>query len=441
MATTLTQAAVEKISPTTKRRWVRDGGATGLYLVVQPTGVKSWAMQFRQPGRAGVVKLHLGSVDISRRPPSDTPTLDTPLTLVEARRVAAQVITDRARGVDVIAARRAEKHRRRVAISEAADNFFAVCVRDFIVEHAKPKTRNWRETSSILGLTEDLEVKKNSLADRWSDRDVRTIDADDLHSAIEESRRHGIPGTDARSDGPTESRARKAHAALSVMFSWLMRRRRITTNPMLDLTAPSAPKARDRVLNDGEIKSLWAAADSLKEPFGSVIKLLALTGARLNEVAELPFDELAEDLTSATIPGSRTKNHLPFVLPLSPLAQSIIASQPREGQFMFSTTRGLVPVAVGSKIKSQLDEAIGISDWRIHDIRRSVATGMASIGIQPHVIEAVLHHISGFRSGVAGTYNRFSYVNEKREALEKWSFHLERLLADDHKVVSFGGRR
>jgi integrase len=422
----LTQAAVTKLkADPTGTRIVRDAASRGLFLMIQKTGSKSWLMRWRRRG-GGEDKIVIGPLDMSGRSSSDEPQIGEPLTLVQARQLAARLNADRAAGIGVIGAHKAAKDRRRIAVAEAIDNSFAVCVKDFIVEHARPKTRGWRETATLLGLTEDLEVKKNGLADRWSDRSIKTIDAHDLFTVIEEARRLGVPGTIARRDEPSESRARKIHGALSQLFSWLMRRRRITANPILTLHAPSAPIARDRVLSVDEIRKFWTATASLKVPYGDVLRLLLISGCRLNEITRLRWDEVSDHVI--TIPGSRTKNRLPFVLPLPPLGQDIVARQPHDTTYVFSLN-SIVPISMGSKIKRQLDQAMDIAPWRFHDLRRTAATGMAEIGIPPHVVEAVLNHVSGFRSGVAGTYNRARYLPAKKAALEKWAAHVEAIIS------------
>jgi integrase len=124
------------------------------------------------------------------------------------------------------------------------------------------------------------------------------------------------------------------------------------------------------------------------------------------------------------IPGERTKNRRPHVVPLSPLTRDILASVESIGEHVFSTN-GRTPVVIGSKIKNRLDAAMAIEPWRLHDLRRTVATGMAELGVQPHIVEAVLNHVSGAKAGVAGVYNRAAYAAEKKVALERWSAHIE----------------
>jgi integrase len=444
MAKTLTSASVEKLKPNPRKRlWVRDGASQALYLVIQPSGHKSWAMMFRKKHRDGVERLFLGPLDLSGRRHDAEPVIGQHLTLVAARRLAARINSNRAVGVDVVGHHRAEKHRRRVALVESSASTFAAVAKAFIVEHARPKTRGWVETAANLGFDSGMNLKPNGLAARWADRDIKTIDASDLFSVIEESRRIGTPGIAPRQGGPSDARARKQHAALSQMFSWAIRQRRIETNPVGSLAPPSVPKSRDRVLSRAEIKSFWGATDALKEPFSSVLKLLLLSGARLNEIAQLRWDEVSEDGTTLTISSDRVKNHRVFVLPVAPASQAIIADQPREGRYVF-TTNGLVPIALGSKVKAQLDQAMAdVPAWVVHDLRRTCATGMAEIGVAPHIIEACLNHISGHKAGVAGIYNRAAYAQEKRAAFELWASHLETLVTGrPAKVVPIrGGKR
>jgi integrase len=430
---TLTVASVERLKPTPgKRRIVRDGGSRSLFLVVQPSGHKSWVMRFRRPGGKGA-KIHLGPLDLSGHDVSGDPAIGQPLSLVAARRLAAKINSERAQGRDVIADHKAVKHRRRTAIAEASTNSFAAAARAFIEEHAKAKLRSWQETARLLGFRpSDLEPTLGGLAQRWGERDVRSIDPHDLYEVIEEARRLGTPGIAIRSSAPSDSRARHLYASLSSMFSWLQRRRRVAANPMVNLYGPGPAQARDRVLTGAEIGKFWAATDTISEPFGSVLRLLLITGARLDELASLRWEELSETGDALNIPGSRTKNKRPFVIPLPPLAREIIAGISRiEGCPYAFSTNGLTPISGWSKTKRRLDAALGdVPHFRIHDLRRTAATQMAEIGIAPHIVEACLNHISGAKASVAGTYNRAAYAAEKKAALERWAAHLENLTAD-----------
>jgi integrase len=414
---------VERLKPIPgKRRVIRDALSQALFLVIQSSGHKSWMLRYRYG--AGAAKIFLGPLDVSGRRHDGEPQIGQPLSLVQARQLASRVNAERAAGRDVVAVHRAHKHRQRIAIVEAANNSFATAVKDFMVEHARPKTRGWKETASNLGFDAELNIKTGGLAHRWADRDVRSITAADLFVMIEESRRYSIPGTQAKSSVASEARARKLHCSLSVMFGWLHRRRRVEVNPMASLHLPPLPPSRDRVLSSDEIATVWTAAAAANEPFTAVLRLLLLTGCRLNEVAQLEWSEVSDDCTTITLPGARTKNHRPFTLVVPPAAAALIAAQPRAGKYVFSTSGGIAPVSGWSRAKRRVDAAAGIATWVIHDLRRTAATGMAEIGVPPHIVEAVLNHVSGAKAGVAGTYNRAAYSEEKKAALEQWADHV-----------------
>jgi integrase len=439
MAKTLTVAAVRKYRPGKERREISDAGCPALYLVVQVSGAKSWAMRFRRPDGSSA-KLTLGPVDLSGTESEGEPVIGMPLTLASARRLATDVHRSRARGRDVVADRVAAKHRLSIEVAEGAANSFGALARQFIDEHARKKTRHWRETARMLGLRYakdggEPEEIKGSLAARWADRPIAGITGHDVYSAVDEARRRGIPGLERRSEGMSDPRGRSMARTLSRLFSWLVQHRKVASNPCLGMYVPPAPTARDRVLTDAEIVKFWQSADA--EQFGPLLKLLLLTGCRLNEVAGMRRSELSDEGAIWTLPKERTKNKQVHVVPLPPLARDLIPAG--AGAFVFTTT-GVTPVSIGSKIKGRLDDAIKIPPWRFHDLRRTAASGMAKLKIPPHVIEATLNHISGAKAGVAGTYNRYGYLPEKENALQRWADHIEGLVSGrKSKVVPIRG--
>jgi integrase len=443
MSKVLTAAAVAKYRPTQMRREIPDRGAQALFLVIQPSGAKSWAMRFRRPdGSHG--KLTLGPVDLSGTEMPAEPVIGQPLTVAGARALASEVHRQRAMGRDVIADHAINRHRQRTELAESAGNTYAVLVPRFIEEHARPRTRRWADTARMLGLRYpkdggEPEEIRGGLVQRWAERPVREITGNDIWGVVDETRRLGAPGLERRSEKPTEPMARGMFAALSAFFGWLAKHRRIEVNPCAGVHRPEPPKARDRVLTDAEIVAFWKASDEAGEPFAQLLKLLLLTGCRLNEVAGMRRAELGEDGMTWSLPGSRTKNHRAHVVPLPPVARVILATvKPIEGEggLVFTTT-GRTPVSGWSKVKSQLDAAMQIPAWRLHDLRRTAATGMAELGIAPHIIEAALNHVSGAKAGVAGTYNRAVYSPEKRAALERWARHILGLVSQrpDNIVV------
>jgi integrase len=185
------------------------------------------------------------------------------------------------------------------------------------------------------------------------------------------------------------------------------------------------------VLSDEELALLWKGTEQLGAPFGPLFKLLILTAQRREEVAGMDWSELDRSAALWTLPGYRTKNGKPQLVPLGRLAIDVLdaiagaTEWPREG-YVFSTT-GKTPVSGFSKAKRRLDEimtgdlASRFSSWRAHDIRRTVATGLQRLGVRFEVTEAVLNHVSGSRSGVAGVYQRYDWADEKRHALNAWA--------------------
>jgi integrase len=432
--------------PGKERREIPDGDAKGLYLVVQPSGHRSFALRFRRPN-GKPCKLVLGSFDASGKEPEGGPVLGTPLTLAAARALAAEVHRLRKSGRDVVADHLAAKHRQRAEVEEGAANAFGACARQFIDEYAKPETRRWRATARHFGLDYPKDggeptVIKGGLAQRWADRPVREIDGHDVFGVIDETRRLGVPGLERRSEKPTEGQARAMLASLSTIFTWLGKRRIVERNPCVGVHRPAPSRPRDRVLDAAEMAKFWEAASAERTEVAVVLKLLLLTGARLNEAAGMQRSELSDDGTTWNLPGSRTKNRRPLTVPLPPMARDLIASVKSiagAAGFVF-TTNGRVPIAGWSIVKARLDAAMKIAPWRLHDLRRTAATGMAEIGIAPHIVEAALNHVSGAKAGVAGTYNRAAYAPEKRAALERWAERIERLVINEPEKKVFGLR-
>jgi integrase len=403
-------------------------------LVVYPSGRKSWALRFRRPDRR-TAKLVLGSVSTAADNKSDPdPVVGGHLTLAAARRLAGALRHQIAIGQDPAANHQHEKR----SVALAAENTFAAAATDFILQHAKKNTRRWQVQARLLGLrptaTMELELIPKGLAARWKDRPLAEIDADTVFRLIEEVRHKGIPGLERRIDA-SEARARSMHSALAKMFSWLLEKRRVAHNPLDVLKRPSPPKARDRVLNEKEIVAFWQAAGLMSKPFEALFKLLLITGSRLNEVAQMEVSELSDDGATWTIPGSRTKNHRTHVVPLPSLARDIIAGVERLDDCKYVlTTNQRTPIAGFSKAKRQMDALMqDVPPFRLHDLRRSCATGMGELGIPPHVIELCLNHISGARAGVAGTYNRSVQMPERRAAMERWAEHVQNLVRQERK--------
>lgn len=228
-----------------------------------------------------------------------------------------------------------------------------------------------------------------------------------------------------------------ARATLSSFFAWAMTMGLVESNPVVGTLQPKVADARERVLTDQELVKIWTACGD--GDHGRIVRLLILTGCRRQEIGGLTWSEIDLDQGTLTIPPERSKNGEEHTLPLLPLMRDIIETVPRmasrEHLFGARSSRGFCRWAEGKAI---LDIYSGVTDWRVHDIRRSVSTKMGDIGIAPHVIEQILNHVSGHKSGVAGVYNKSVYEREVRSALALWHDHVRSLVdGGERKVLPF----
>ncbi len=216
--------------------------------------------------------------------------------------------------------------------------------------------------------------------------------------------------------------ASRARSALSSMFTWAIRQGyEIATNPVSGTNVPAEPTSRARVLSDAELAALWSALG--EDQFSEIVRLLVLTGQRREEIGGLRWEEIDFAHGLIVLGPERTKNKRRHEVPLSPQAKAILAKQPRQWPWVFGNSRRSYTNWGEPKMRLPALNA----PWRLHDLRRTAATGMAEQGVQPHIIEAVLNHVSGHRAGVAGIYNRATYAREMREALERWADHVEEI--------------
>jgi integrase len=234
--------------------------------------------------------------------------------------------------------------------------------------------------------------------------------------------------------------AARARQALSAFFSWAIREGVATQNPVIGTTDPGAQlRSRDRVLTGAELRAIWLACE--EDDFGRIVRLLMLTAARRDEIGGLRRSELDLERGTLNIPGRRTKNHHPLQLTLPSAAVSILRSTaPREERdTVFGGGNGGFNAwsyaTLGLRARIVEMQGSQIAPWRLHDIRRTVATGMAELGIQPHIIEAVINHRSGHKAGVAGIYNRATYEPEKKRALAIWADHLQSIVEGTERKI------
>jgi integrase len=448
----LTDASVRRYKPGAKPRLIRDAGARSLYLMIaarrdgDKRNAKSFGMRFR--GLNGKpTKMVLGPFDLSGYELKETPQVGQPLSVAGARALAADIHRRRALGEDVTGEHKARKIRRRTEATERAVLTFGACAveffRDYRTKRWHTRPRRWRDDARVLGLAwprdadpakVEPEIIRHGLAERWADKPVADIDEADILAIVDEARRDSVPGSSPRNGGSSESRGRRVHATLSVFFRWLQAKRRVLRNCCRDVSHPGAPPSREHTLSDDELRWFCRACDA--EPlYGPPLRLLALTGQRLSEVAGLRWSELSDDKATWVIPSGRTKNHREHVVPLAPLARELIASvKGSSGDFAFTT--GSTPLSGWSRLKRRLDRAMlelarkergaaaTIKPWRLHDLRRSCVTGMGNLGIRPDVIELSVNHVSGARGGVAGIYNKSTLLPERKEAFERWALYV-----------------
>jgi integrase len=226
--------------------------------------------------------------------------------------------------------------------------------------------------------------------------------------------------------------ANRTRASMSAMFGWAMEQGLADANPVMN-TGKREERSRDRVLSDAELAIIWNAL--LADHYGSIVKLLILTGQRANEIAGLQRPEMDFERDMITLPADRTKNNRAHEIPMSPAVRAILEAQPKIDERIFLFGYGDGPFSGWSKSKLSLDERItkatgkALTHWTVHDLRRTAATSMANdLGILPHVIEAVLNHVSGHKGGIAGIYNKATYRREKAEALALWGDHITALV-------------
>ena len=400
----LTHAAVERIKPPTKGQTEYfDELLPSFALRVSYSGTKAWIVFSRIDGK--LVRSTLG------RYPA--------MSLAEARNKAREALEFASRGIDP---RRVEEAAR-LERDEQASNTFERLVEEFLEKHVQ---RNLRPSTA----REYRRILRGPDTQVWRHRPIGTISKREVLGVLDGIETRGAPGA-----------ARLALAYLRKFFNWCAERELIDHPPTDRMKLSGVLKSRDRTLSEAEIAVVWKAFDAESGMFGLLFKLLLLTGQRRGEVAGMRWDELRDldrDNALWEIPGSRTKNHQAQLVPLSPLVRQIIRDVSQTGPLVFSTT-GRTPVSGFSRAKLRIDlwivdhvQAEGLAQmppWTLHDLRRTMVTMMNErLSIPPHIVEAVVNHISGSaRAGVAGVYNRALYIDDRRAALSRWADLLSRL--------------
>ena len=329
--------------------------------------------------------------------------------LRKAREAAVEYTGAAKRGVDQAFVEKAEAaEARRVAKTQSEGRLGAIV--DRYLQHAETHLR----PTTFKNLKRYLTVTWRPLHDRVaSDLDTREII----------TRLEGA----ATDNGPVA--ANRARSALSQCMGWAVARGIIDRNPLIGTRPITVEKSRQRVLAGDEIRALWTETDRSGD-YAKIVRLLLLSAQRREEVASMRWSELELDHGIWMIPEGRTKNARPHMVPLSDQVVSIIKSQHSlpGRDLVFGTGKG--GYSGWGRSKERSDRRSGLSDWKLHDLRRTAVTGMAELGIQPHVIEAVVNHVSGHKGGVAGIYNRATYADEKRAALQRWADHVTWLIGE-----------
>ena len=377
----LTDLAVRNLKPTTGRQVdVYDSKIRGLAVRISPMGTKAFVVWYRIGSKAR--RLTLGRF----------PTMS----LADARKRAQEALLQVADGKDPAA----EKQRAR---TEYGGNLFSTLVDEFIETYAKRKTRGWAETDRLL---------KREFVSLWGSWPIETVSRQDVTKVLNAIVERGSP-----------SAANGALAAVRKMFNWAIEHGHIDRSPCFGIKAPSKLKSRDRVLTDAELVHVAAAGrwatlrphrpapdpDRPNAERGHWHALGGVGPGQGNMDDPTRADQARENARTTAQPG---RHQAPKVLPKV------------HDDLVFPARGKDNPASGFSKWKHQLDALAGMSDWRVHDLRRTVASGMAQLKVPPHVIERVLNHTTGTLGGVAGIYNRFGYLDEMRAALDLWAKHI-----------------
>jgi len=267
-------------------------------------------------------------------------------------------------------------------------------------------------------------------------RRASTVTAIKLHLEKHFARLHALPiagvtleYVDTTLERIAEERgdvaANRARASLSTFFAWAVKKGYCQQNPVINSDQRGENEPRSRTLSDEEIVKLWLSAPD--DFYGTIVKLLLLTGCRRDEIGGLQWDEIDLEKRTITIPGSRTKNGKAHTVPLSDTALSIIQSIPRTTFSHVFGRRRDTRFGGWSKYKDAFDATLKLEkEWCLHDLRRTFRTGLAACGVAPFVAEACLNHLP---PKIEQTYGRYDYAKEKREALDKWAHHLKTEIA------------
>lgn len=383
----LTDKDVKNLSAAPGQRIeIPDDIQRGLRIRVTDNGVKTWSVQRRINGRKR--RFTIGAYP--------------EIGLAEARDRAARLLVQAADGYDPVA----EKRQQRLQPEQPAQTILEKAIAAY-GQHVRGDSRYQREKVSTL---------RRELAPLLG-RATYSLTHQDLITVVDQKFK----------SAPIS--ANRLVAALSVFCKWMAQRGYTEDNLAVRLTKPGRERPRDRVLSLEEVRAVWLATGQLGHPFGPLVRLLILTAQRREEVASMRWKEIDFEKRLWSIPGERTKNSQPHLVPLSDAAIEILqglAGRAKDaGQGLVFTTTGTTPPSGFSRAKSRLDELSGVKDWRLHDLRRTVVSHMADMGVDPLVADRILNHVASSTMGVVQrTYQRSNMLPQRRDALERWAARL-----------------
>ncbi|MGD0420665.1 MAG: tyrosine-type recombinase/integrase [Xanthobacteraceae bacterium] len=383
----LTKSAIDAL-PTPASDVVHwDTGLPGFGVKVTPKGRKVFVVLYRAGGAGS--KLRKYTIGPYGR-----------VTLHQARIAAQKVFAAKREGRDPAAEKR-EANRRVVAdrVEDLLETFIA---------QRLSQNRSGGEISRLL---------RREIGKPWGSRSIHQISKRDVIEVVSAIEQRGAPAA-----------ANKALKSIKTFLRWCVGRAVLEQSPAEGVPLPTKEIARDRVLEDKELGRIILAARQIGESFGGIVELLALTGQRREEVAQMRWEELDLAQRIWTIPKSRTKNAKTHVVHLSNQSVAVLKCVNNRGPYVFSLF-GLKPFQEFSKAKRELDRPSGVTGWRLHDLRRTCVSGMARLGIAPHVADKILNHQSGTISGVAAVYQRHEFLSERKDALDRWGAHVASILA------------
>jgi integrase len=327
------------------------------------------------------------------------------VTLHQAQVAAQKVFTAKLEGRDPAGEKREAKRR---LVADRVDDLLEAYIAQYVSQR-----RSGGEISRLL---------RREIGKVWGSRSIHEITKRDVVEVITAIEQRGTPIA-----------ANKTLKTLKTFLRWCVGRAVLDQSPADGIPLPAKEISRDRILADYELAQVVIAARKIGGPYGGIVELLTLTAQRREEVARVTSDEFEVERRIWTLPKSRTKNGKPHIVHLSNEAIIVLSRANKIGSFVFSLY-GTKSFQGFSQAKRELDELSGVKDWRLHDLRRTCVSGMARLGIPPHVADKILNHQSGTISGVAAVYQRHDFLAERKDALERWGAHVAKIVADTSNV-------